>query len=475
MERHEQQTTALQEAVTPAPVHEGRQDEEAIDLSAYLAIFQRRRWVLLGVTAVVVIAGMILAFTRQPLYQSTAKILVTAEQGIGSSEDDIPLLADLKALTRSSSVDTQVEVLSSLDLQELAFSHLSRKQQIAGYGAPQLPEWAVTVARRKNTDVVEITARAYEPEVAAVLANTVASTYFDNSLRRNNQTIRQVASYVDESMNTVREQYLEASMMLARYKQETGMLDPAVQISTAAERLSSLQNDLDAALAEMQASGQAMRALQQRLSKEQAQVITSTNIARNPQYSAILARLDDLQSERAALLQEYTPQSAHVQAVDARIQAEETQLRAVAESITAAHTLASNPIHQDLTHLLIQRMTEQVSGKARVHALRSLLSQRKQEALSLPERERRMADLAQQVELLKNHYLMLAGKANTLEISERAQLPNGRLIARARVPQQHVRPNRAHYALAFLLLGIFAGVLAAVLVDRADHRRRNER
>ena len=52
-----------------------------IDFSHYLDVVFRRRWVLLSVFFISVAVSILIAFTRTPIYQASALLIIEKEQG----------------------------------------------------------------------------------------------------------------------------------------------------------------------------------------------------------------------------------------------------------------------------------------------------------------------------------------------------------------------------------------------------------
>ena len=89
------------------------EEPRGIDTQYYLSVFCRRWWIVALTVAAIFGLGMLYTYTRQPIYESSAKIVVVGNRSMApASENDIPILNDLQALTRNRSVDTQVEIIS---------------------------------------------------------------------------------------------------------------------------------------------------------------------------------------------------------------------------------------------------------------------------------------------------------------------------------------------------------------------------
>ncbi|MHB9108693.1 MAG: GumC family protein [Armatimonadota bacterium] len=440
----------------------------SMNLDELVQVCLRRRWLLLGCMALVFVLGMLYIIFRPRVYQSTASILVTASKPVRG--DDLPLLSDLEALTQARSVDTQMSIISSDGLLREAFAGLTPAERETGFRSLTIPRWAVNISTKKNTDVINITVRAYTPMVAALLANRIADTFFDRDLQKNKAATRRARAYVETRLADERRQLAAANTELARLKEHTGLVAPSDQVTKVAESVAMLQVELDRAQAEARATHQALGIMQREIAGMQGTVVSQTTIGQNPSFNAARERIDALFAERARLLQEYQSTADEVKAVEARIEAEQAQLSKITANVVASETSARNPVRDDLQRSYALNVAADASSSARIRSLEQAIAARRRELQHLPEQVRRLTDLMMQVDAKKQIVEMLTQKSLTLLISEEATLPNGRLISQALPESKPVAPRLKVSLLLFLVLGIVAGLVLVLLVERVDDR-----
>lgn len=442
----------------------------------YLSALMRRWWLMLLVIAIVLAAGMAYTLTRTPIYESNAKIVVQMNQnGMATNENEVPILSDLQALTRSRSVDTQVELISNPDLVEEAFGSLAGDVRLAGFHRRTLPDWAYKVAGRKNTDIIIITGRAYTPEAAALLANTIAATYFSRDLAQTNQATREALRFIRERMNSAGTDLADANAELAVFKKQNGFIAPDTQITKAAERIVELSTDLDQSKADLAAARREMGVLRQQLVDQAEDVSSGTTESRNPRVDAILTRIDELNSRRAALLQEYTPESREVRSIDNQITQEETRLSQMTGTVVTAKTKARNPVRDTLATNYANQAAFAAATAARVAAMQRDLAARRLESQSLPDKEREFSKHVQKVASLQRDYETLSDKYHVLLLREQVSIPSGLLVSNAKPSKAPIYPNKKNNAVFFGLVGLIAAVGVVIVADRRDTRVRDEK
>ncbi|MDO8586152.1 MAG: polysaccharide biosynthesis tyrosine autokinase [Armatimonadota bacterium] len=464
---------SVQSSLYPATIPDEQlyAEPEALDLQALLGILFRRWWIVLMVIAAVFAFGMIRTFAQRPIYESTAKIVVVTNASGGSSAGgDLPLINDLQALTRSRSIETQAEVISNGTIADEAFRNLSPRLRVKGFGGDSLPGWAYRVSTKKDTEIITVTGRAYDPKAAAQLANGIAETYFKRDLERNNQATKQVRKYAGEQMATLKKDLAAANTELSQFKRRTGLIAPEAQLEKVATHIAQLRLDGDAAKAELAGARRQVNAFEDQLHAQQEKVIKDSTITRNPQFAVALARIDDLHSQRAALLQEYTPRSREVQKLNGQIKAEEASLKRAAEMIVSSRTEARNPIRDDILKKYSDGVATKAALSARIQTISSALSSRQKEFDALPEEERQLTEHMQKVEMLHSTHHMLSQKYYNLLLSERSMLPNGQLVAQAQPAGGPAFPNHKKSAILYFVLGVMMAAGVVTIIERLDVR-----
>ncbi|MHB1457383.1 MAG: GumC family protein [Armatimonadota bacterium] len=440
-----------------------------IDLQELLAIFFRQKWIMIFVVAAVVFLGVIYTITRKPIFETTAEIVVVSNaNGAPAPNGDMGIIGDLQALTRSRSIDTQVAIISSRRLLQKAFDDLPESLKTDGFNSDKIPLWAYKVVPKKNTDIIEVTAKSYDPAAAAELANNIANTYFLGDLEKNQMATRQARTYAEEQMIIINRDLDRASSALSAYKRQTGIVSPDTQIQKQAENIAKLQLDSDAAKVELASSAKQVDAIQRQLSSQEANVLSNTTITRNPEYSAVVDKITELNSERAKLLVEFTPGSKEIGKIDGQLKSQKEYLKTLAENITTSTSESRNPIRDSILTDYSKGIANQSASTARLKAVNSVLEAAKRKSLTLPEEERNLTERVQKVALLQRTYEMLSEKYYALLLNERAMLPSGQLITEAAIPTSPAYPNTKRNIALFFIFGVMISIGVAAILEHLD-------
>lgn len=443
-------------------------EEETINPQELLFIMRRRRWIIFATMLAVMALGVLFTSLQRKVYQSTTKVLVAVNKGINS--DQIPMLADLNALTQGLSVDTQVEIFNTRDVLDEAFNNFSAGDQKKYFGSDKLPDWAISVESKRNTNIIEITTRAYSPEAAAKLGNAIADTYFAHDLAMSRQATHDACNYVENSLQLMQQRLDKASRELSAFETQHGLIAPDEQLKAFADGMARIQMTLDDSTARLGSDQHSLAVLKQQLAKAEVVIDASTNIAINPRFTAIQSALDDLIRQRASLLQEYTAESSQVTTVDGQIAAQQKELAGVAQTMIANTVRQRNPLYQELIKQYAITLAQCSADESQIHTVRTALNREQARAKSLPENERQYAQLLHRAELYKETYNMLTQKYHTLLISEQAIVPNGNTVSKARPDTEPCLPNTRRNMVLFFLVSMLLAAGVVFIVERLDDR-----
>ncbi|MEN6372472.1 MAG: polysaccharide biosynthesis tyrosine autokinase [Armatimonadota bacterium] len=441
---------------------------EQIELSRVLDVIRRRFWLMLATLVVVLAAGAVFTLHQKPVYESTALMIVATNGPVTVNSNDATVVSDVVALTKSRSIQSQIELISSPEVIRDASMKLGEGSLTKGFGAINIPQWALSVDSKKDSDVISITAKAYDPEVAANLANSLVSAYIERDQMSASQASRQGREYVSSELKSVSDQLSDARKKLSDYKKETKMLAADDQLRAIAGNLVSLQMDQDKADIELAAAQKEAETFKNQLAKDGHEVEGSSTIQLSPQYQQALTTLAKLYTDRASLIQEYAPESKQIKKIDGAIASTIQVMNQAAQTITATKVKTRNPDIQNYTGALVNR----AASSARIKALKRVLAARDAQVQALPEQERALTKLIEKVTVLERTYQMLSDKYYTLLVNEKSTVPSAKFASTAYPAPSPSAPDKKKNAALFFLLGCMLSVGVATVAERLDKKVR---
>lgn len=318
-----------------------------LDLQSVIRAVRRRLNLMAGVFLCVFALATLFTLTLKPRYTATSSVIVNTQ-----SAKVIDIGAVMQGLAPNSAViDTEAEILKSrsllskvvkrLDLVEnpefnparvppsgmdqfksglksfiksvlpgggdeatdeaLSEEDILKAEQAELDGVIAGVQGAISINRLGPTYIIEINATSSTPDMAALLANTVADVYLDNQLETKFDATRRAKSWLDDRVVALRDEVREAESKVEAHRARTGLL--SAEGSTLTEQAI---RDLNAQLTVQQADLAEKRARLQNVQNQLAagggvdtisEALASGNIsALRVQQAEILRRKADLRA-----------------------------------------------------------------------------------------------------------------------------------------------------------------------------------
>lgn len=292
-------------------------------------------------------------------------------------------------------------------------------------------------------EFVELTFRAQDPSTAATLLNSLVAAY----LTRRRTTDRGVNQHRYEFLtghtDSIARQLAVAERELRDYQEASGVLDPEMTGNMELERTMVVQAELE----HIDNQIRAIRGLIERGSTGQLsarELAAYPTFLNNPAINDVLARLLELETDRAQLLETRTERDSDVIARTQAIRHLEGRLRELGRDYLTGMTRQQTELRRSLAGHQSQL------GELPRHA---------EETLRRVREVRRLSEtlIALQSQLVQ---------ARLGAISEGGEV---RQIDRAVIPRRSVFPNPVLNLLGGLFGGLFFGMVAAMARSRVRH------
>ncbi|GEA11481.1 GumC family protein [Alteromonas sp. KUL49] len=258
--------------------------EDVIDLSHYFKIINLAKWRIFALSFFITLLAVLVALSMTPIYRATSSLLIESE------ETNIVSIEQVYGIdsSRQEYFETQFEILKSrhiaarvvdkLSLQEndifiakleddgenpLAALLKSLRQTL-----PFLPESKAPIfsqeeldAQKKeqvidlfienlsispvaNTQVVKISFLSESPQLAALVANTVAEVYIENYLEAKFDMTSKATAWLNDSLQGLRTRLEQSEQKLAEFYEREQLVDLDGVVGLASEELQGLSEQL---------------------------------------------------------------------------------------------------------------------------------------------------------------------------------------------------------------------------------------
>lgn len=433
-----------------------------VNLSDYLDIVRRRRWIIIQTFAVVTAIGLITTMMTTPIYRATAKLKVdSAPLTISTQNTDNPL-SSILSQSQPDSVDTQIQMLQ---VEPFIQQVLKAAGATPGAGRPG-PEIQVSNIDRTNVIVVQV--ESPSPREAQRIAETMLEMHRDQSEGSSKQSLKRALTFVTQEANAAKKALDDAETKLQKFESDRGVMLMAAQQDTQIKKFVDTQTDLLATNTNIVRLEEQIRAIQAQRQREPE--LTETPVVNdNPRYFQLQSQLDDLQQQRVALLQLYQEGSYKVQNLEAQIRSLEARLKhEPREKKTIQRT--PNPAALELRGQLSGASAELRGLEASQAKLKAEDSEGRSLMGKVAPTETLLTKLKREQEMAQTQYVNREKEREDLELRYNAQRDTAQIIQPAALPNSPIRPRKALNLMFASLMGICLGVSMAFLQEFLDDR-----
>lgn len=434
-----------------------------------LAIFLRRIVVFVCVALLVMSAVLAALFMTKPIYSSTASILIEPRKldPIGGT----PVMSGLPADTYV--VDTQTRLIGAPEValatvRELKLadnpefrradtSNSTALPAVKDSGGQAVPMTAgerkavasllgrLRIQRSGLTYVIDVTATAQSPDMAAAIANSIARQYLATQRATKQNETEQAGTFVSAHADELRRTALEDDAKLQAYINSHNLMS-AQGATVAEQQVSTLNEQIATARANYAQTVARYEAARSQLSSGgsggvgavvQSETIRSMRIQESQQS----AQLAELQARYGDLHPDVIRAKRNLADVRQQIAAETARILA---SLRADVSAASSNLASLQASLGGARSSLVANGSAQVG----------------------LSDLQRKAEASKTVYANFLQRSKEVEGQVKVPLPDASIAAIARPGEKPLWPN---YPLALMLGGIVAVMLGLVAVAVAEY------
>jgi polysaccharide biosynthesis transport protein len=440
-------------------------ESHALDWRRGLDIL-RKHWRLSSVFSIVVFLTVVAVtyFTR-PVYEATARMEIDPS-GETFSLDGSAGATDAEYLETQAQVlqsgGVAVDVIRKLQLDQnpelvsdagseqnstaaapdssVSGLQLTRREKLALHKFAKM----LTVRRDTASRLVLVNFASHDPQLSALVANTVVQTFIDDTLQNRHNSIMKSSEWLSKQLDDIRSKMETSSRALADFQGTIGVTDMEGDKSTYTEHMGELSRQFT------QAESERIQ-LQALLKNEQGNPDSLPEVRNNPVVQQLSQKLAEQRAELSQALVVYGsnhPVAKKLQSQVDELQSEVNgQKHAIVNSMRASYAAAE--ARQQLMAAEMKGTTKEIGQMARYAALKK--------------------EVQTEVDL----YNSLYAKIKEAGIAAASKSANIRIVDPALVPDVPIRP-RWLLSLAMGALGaLFGGVMLAFLCEELDNKLRS--
>jgi succinoglycan biosynthesis transport protein ExoP len=474
--------------------------EEQIHLRDYLRVIQKRRWTVITVFAIIVITVAIHAFTATPIYEATTRLIIDKEN------PNVVSIQEVMAFDASGTdyYQTQYRIIESrtvarevirrcnLDKSEEFFpkpkddviSNLKRSiketlsfwkdsidsllrtgeeatsKKTAGYApdSPLVQDFIerIEVTPIRNSRLVDVNFQAKDPALAATILNTLANAYIDQNLETKLRAVQDAVTWLHSRIEEERTKVEKSEQALLRYKEKHSIVtDFSSDVENiTAQKLAQLNTQVVEVESErVEAETRYKQAMA--LSSNPDMLDSITEVLNNELILQIKAMEVELYKRMSELSKRYGQKHPQMVAIESELK-----------------TLNKRKI-QEVNRVITSLKNEYQVVLAKENSLKAALARQKKDSLELNQKAIKYGVLRREAESARHMYDLLIKRFKETSLTEDMKTGNIRIIDRAEVPKDPVKPRKKLNIFLAIILGLFMGVGLAFFFEYLDNTIKN--
>ncbi|RJG47907.1 GumC family protein [Motilimonas pumila] len=462
--------------------------EQMIDIKQVWMTLMKYKWLIMFFSIVVTSIATMVALSKPSIYTSTATLLIESKQAKAVSVEEVygldPRINEyfLTQFEILKSDAIAMDVINKLDLiNNPEFNpNLTPKKKLIDFDLVSLlpflanfkkPPVAVSPERLafkteqqvlsafksklaimpiRKTQLVRISFKSENPQLAADIANAVGNAYIESNLDATLQVANKASGWLNERMSTLKTALQQSEETLQRFLQDEGLVDIEGVGGLASQELNELTTQLNHAR-DRRVASESLNNMLQENSNSVSQLTSIPEITNHPVIRDSKLAVSTAQRKVSDLSKRYGPKHPTMKAANAELRNARANL------------------NQEIKQLMAGLSTELAAAKQAEKTLESELEKRKFEYQSLTVKSSQYAELKREVDSNRQLYDLFLTRYKETSASSDFGSTIARFTDNAKPALFPSAPNRKMMVIiAFVFAFGFACVVAFVVEAMND-------
>ncbi|MHC5740808.1 MAG: GumC family protein [Nostoc sp.] len=446
---------------------------EEVNIQKYLEVFQRRWLPLVGIFAISVSLGCLYAFSLKPSYKAEGSLMIKTNRSssLTGLPDDIGRLEALNV--NDNPLETQVRVIGSNPVIEKTINSLNLKDsQGKLLSIPDLAK-QLKIEGIKGTDVVQLSYKGGDRELAAKIVNEVIDSYIDLNIKANQNEARTAKQVLVTEVPKAEEVVRRAESKLRLFKETNKVVVLEQEAAAAVDTISKLGNQISQALAQLDDVKGRLEQLSSEAQVDSRQGVIESELSQAPGVQKVLAQLQETESQLALERTRFSPEHPTITNLEEKVLAlknllkERTGQVAGGAQITQG-SLQVGQLRQSLIADITRAQAERVGLERQIATLKQQQNAYIKRANNLPRLEQSQRELERKLQAAQTTYETLLKKRQEIDIAQNQKIPNARVISYALTPDKAEGPRKMLFIIGGAGIGFFLGIIVAFTLDLID-------
>ncbi|MEH2330726.1 GumC family protein [Nostoc sp.] len=316
----------------------------AVDIRQLSTILLRRRFLIFGVSCVVMSAASLLAVIAKPTYQSNMQILVNSNLSEGahsntqvtdSNSQVVDSTTQMKLMLSYKLLQKAVDLLHS-DYPDITLQDINgQKEHNKKVPLEVTPEAGGIGANKVFNQTFKVSFNDEDPVKAQRVLQALQKVYQNYNKQQQKERLNQGLAFVNTRLPEIKKEVSKAEKNLEQFRKKYKLLDPEVQSKILLESLADIQQQLQTTRANLQDVNARYDNLEQLIaSSSQQNTLISSRLNQSSRYQALLSEIQKTELALAKERLRYTDDYPSVQKLKQQRQSQLSLLREEVNNIT---------------------------------------------------------------------------------------------------------------------------------------------
>ncbi|MEH2375257.1 GumC family protein [Nostoc sp.] len=446
---------------------------EEINIQKYLEVLQRRWLSIVGIFGIAVTLGCLYAFSLKPSYKAEASLMIKTNRSsslTGLSQD----IGRLEALNvNDNPLETQVRIVGSNPVIEKTINSLNLKDSKGK--RLLIPDLAkqLKIEGIKGTDIVQLSYKGSNPELAAKIVNKVIDSYIDLNIKANQNEALTAKEVLVTEVPKAEEIVRRAESKLRLFKENNKIVVLDQEATVAVDTISKLGNQISQGLAQLDDVKGRLEQLRSEAQIDSQQGVIASELSQAPGVQKVLAQLQETESQLALERTRFEPGHPTITNLEEKVVALKSLLKERTGQVagTAQITEGSlqvGQLRQSLIADITRAQAERVGLERQIATLIRQQDAYIKRANNLPRLEQSQRELERKLQAAQTTYETLLKKRQEIDIAQNQKIPNARVISYALIPDKAEGPRKILFIVGGGGIGLFLGIIIAFSLDLID-------
>ncbi|NER38625.1 MAG: hypothetical protein F6J93_32510 [Oscillatoria sp. SIO1A7] len=503
--------------------------EQFLNLArGFLSVLSRHWLSAVSVFGSVMVLTAIQAFSEEPVYKATGKLLFERISGTSSltgggaeklgrldilAPESDPLLTEAEVIRSRTVAEWAIAALNQTDSGHSTLAkdegfcnperpypispmpHLTFTPRQIGMRSGELlsnelatpqsslrPEVFLSqlqVRRIPGTDIMEISYISNSPQEAFQRGNALMLAYLEYSNSARQGDIGEALINLEGQVDRAEKEWKEAELELTSFKKSKVLVNLQRQAELKLRHIQEIEILIEKLEAELNAVTSQFASIQNQLGLDLEQAMVAISVVQDPELQATIKEIQRLKVELAAQETRFKDNNPIIDEIKGKINGLQNLLKEQVNAILVVpvtdidEKLQIGILRQGLVERLVLLEAQRTGLRSQIEDLNYSLQRHKQIVDGIPDLEEKQRELERKRDISQATYSSLLSKLQSLQASKEQKVINARILECALLPQGPVPPRTKLNLILGAISALMLSVIIAFVVELIELASRN--